>query len=119
MKKKKNIVDLLESTAQRTIESDAVISGKACAHLSALTHHNFPPVATPLSALAFEGVILHHTHTLARYTPRGEKNLPFGRNVAEITKIEREIARDPLPVIAMLDTCLRLAALNHLETAMG
>lgn len=29
------------------------------------------------------------------------------------------MARDPLPVIAMLDTCLRLAALNHLETAMG
>lgn len=44
---------------------------------------------------------------------------PFGRNAAEITKTEREMARDPLPVIAMLDTCLRLAALNHLETAMG
>lgn len=45
--------------------------------------------------------------------------LPFRRNAAEITKTEREIVRDPFPVIAMLDTCLRLAALNHLETAMG
>lgn len=44
---------------------------------------------------------------------------PFRRNAAEITKTEKEIARDPLPVIAMLDTCSRLAALNHLETAMG
>lgn len=51
--------------------------------------------------------------------PQEKKNLPFERNAAEITKTEREIARDPLPVIAMLDTCLRLAALNHLETAMG
>lgn len=62
------------------------------------------------------GEILHHTHTHIHKTL---KNLPFGRNAAEITKTESEIARDPLPVIAMLDTCLRLAALNHLETAMG
>ena len=32
-------------------------------------------------------------------------------------KTERAIERDPLPVVAMLDTCLRLAALHHLETA--
>lgn len=50
---------------------------------------------------------------------RKKDNLPFVKNAAEITKTQREIARDPLPVIAMLDTCLRLAALNHLEMAMG
>lgn len=47
-------------------------------------------------------------------------HLPFAMNAAETTRSQREIiARDPLPVIAMLDTCSRLAALNHLEMAMG
>lgn len=59
-------------------------------------------------------------HTCAGGNKKKKKdNLPFVRNAAEITKTQREIARDPLPVIAMLDTCLRLAALNHLEMAMG
>lgn len=64
-----------------------------------------------------------HRHILTRAPGGGNKkkkdNLPFVKNAAEITKTQREIARDPLPVIAMLDTCLRLAALNHLEMAMG
>lgn len=58
-------------------------------------------------------------HARAEHTQRKRGDSPFGRSAAEITKTEREMARDPLPVIAMLDTCLRLAALNHLETAMG
>lgn len=60
-----------------------------------------------------------YTHARGGGIKRKKDNLPFVRNAAEITKTQREIARDPLPVIAMLDTCLRLAALNHLEMAMG
>lgn len=77
---------------------------------NAQTHHNFSPVLLGLELWKGLFYITDTQHT---------KNLPFGRNAAEITKTERKIARDPLPVIAMLDTCLRLAALNHLETAMG
>lgn len=86
------------------------MNGEACAHLSAQTRPQLLRGA-PL-ALLVERV--RHTRT-----QDSKKNLPFGRNAAEIMKTERETKRDPLRVIAMLDTCLRLAALNHPETAMG
>lgn len=46
-------------------------------------------------------------------------DLPLWKKAIEITTRERERARDPLAVLAMLDTCWRVAALDHLERAMG
>lgn len=103
--------------------------GKARAHPARIRTNNFslaalysasPCVLFLLPFLVWligccERVILRH-----KAAKEGRnKNSPLWRNAATIMKAEKEMARDPLPVIAMLDTCLRLAALNHLETAMG